>query len=113
MGTFAGGVIVEPSRSFLGSGEVAAVSGLLPHSQGSRVLFSLLSLFFFPWYFLLWVFLALLVLSDASSFFCFSARFMLLGSFFAWVYFLLELFFLAVKPLGEHAFGFRRLVSKE
>ena len=32
MGTFAGGVIVEPSRSFLGSGEVAAVCGLLLHS---------------------------------------------------------------------------------
>jgi hypothetical protein len=31
-GTFAGGVIVEPSRSFLGSGEVAAVCGLLLHS---------------------------------------------------------------------------------
>ena len=30
---------------------------------------------------------ALLVLSDASSFFCFLARFMLLGSFFTWVYF--------------------------
>jgi hypothetical protein len=29
MGTFAGGVIVELSRSFLGSGEVAAVSGAL------------------------------------------------------------------------------------
>jgi hypothetical protein len=27
-----GGVIMEPSRSFLGSNEVAAVSGLLPHS---------------------------------------------------------------------------------
>jgi hypothetical protein len=36
------------------------------------------------------VFSALLVLSDASSFFCFLARFMLLGSFFTWVYFLLE-----------------------
>jgi hypothetical protein len=32
MGTFAEGLIVEPSRSFLGSGEVAAVFGLLPHS---------------------------------------------------------------------------------
>jgi hypothetical protein len=36
---------------------------------------------------------ALLVLSDASSFFCLPARFMLLGSFFTWVYFLLEFFF--------------------
>jgi hypothetical protein len=32
MGTFAGGVIMEPSRSFLGPGEVAAVCGLLLHS---------------------------------------------------------------------------------
>jgi hypothetical protein len=39
------------------------------------------------------VFSALLVLSDASSFFCFLARFLLLGSFFTWVYFLLELYF--------------------
>jgi hypothetical protein len=38
--------------------------------------------FFFPWCFLLWVFSALLVLSDASSFFVLSARFILLGSFF-------------------------------
>jgi hypothetical protein len=43
--------------------------GLLPHSKGSGFLFSLLSLFFFPWCFLLWVFSALLVLSDAPSFF--------------------------------------------
>jgi hypothetical protein len=41
-----------------------------------------------------WVFSALLVLSYVSSFFCFLARFMLLGSFFTWVYFLLEPFFL-------------------
>jgi hypothetical protein len=60
---------------------------------GAEGFFSLLSLFFFPWCFLLWVFSALLVLSDASSFFCFLARFMLLGSFFTWVYFLLEPFF--------------------
>jgi hypothetical protein len=48
----------------------------------SEVFFSLLSLFFFPWCFLLWVFSASLVLSDAPSFFLFlSARFMVLGSF--------------------------------
>jgi hypothetical protein len=47
-------------------------------------------IFFFPWCFLLWVFSALLVLSDGSAFFCFLARFMLLGSFLTWVYFLLE-----------------------
>jgi hypothetical protein len=42
------------------------------------------------------VFSALLVLSDASSFFCFLARFMLLGSFFTWVYLLFEPFFFPV-----------------
>jgi hypothetical protein len=57
--------------------------------------------------FLLWVFSALLVLSDASSFFCLSARFMLLGSFFTWVYFLLEpfLFFLRNKRAKKTTTG--------
>ena len=53
MGTFVGGVIVEPSRSLLGSGEVATAWGLLLHSLGRRVyfffpLFSSLSFFFLP-----------------------------------------------------------------
>jgi hypothetical protein len=66
-----------------------------------RGFFFLFSLFFFPWRFLLWVFSALLVLSDASSYFCLSARFMFLGSFFTWVYFLLEPFS-SIDPLGHH-----------
>jgi hypothetical protein len=39
---------------------------------------------------------------DETKFFCFLARFMLLGSFFTWVYFLLEpfLFFFETKFLG-------------
>jgi hypothetical protein len=50
----------------------------IPRGRG---MFSLLSLFFFPCCFLLWVFSALLFLSDAFSFFFgLSARFMLLGS---------------------------------
>jgi hypothetical protein len=55
-----------------------------PFSKSKEVeglFLSSLSLFFFPWCFLLWVFSALLVLSDASSFFCLSARLVLLGSF--------------------------------
>jgi hypothetical protein len=64
---------------------------LIPRGRGFFFLFSLsfssLGVSFFG------CFSALLVLSDASSFFCFLARFMLLGSFFTWVYFLLEPFF--------------------
>jgi hypothetical protein len=51
------------------------------------------------------VFSALLVLSDASSFFCLSARFMLLGSFFTWVYFLLEPFFCCLLKFGDEVDG--------
>jgi hypothetical protein len=100
MGTFAGGVIVEPSRSFLGSGEVAAV-WLASSFLGAEVFFlSSLSLF------LPLVLPSLGVFSPAGSFRCLfllfalSARFMLFGSFFTWVYFLLELFFLCVKVSG-------------
>ena len=48
MGTFAGGVIVEPSRSFLGSGEVAAVFFVCPPEGGlgsSSFSFSIFFLF--------------------------------------------------------------------
>jgi hypothetical protein len=83
MGTFAGGVIVEPSRSFLGSGEVAAVCGLLLHILGF-VFFFLSS----PSLFLPLVLPSLGVFSLAGSFRCLfllfvlSARFVLLGSFY-------------------------------
>jgi hypothetical protein len=65
-----------------------------------RVLFlSLLSLFFFPWCFLLWVFSASLVLSDASSF-CFVGALYVAWVFFTWVYFLLEPFFFLMLAAG-------------
>jgi hypothetical protein len=60
---------------------------------GEGVLFSLLSLFFFPWCFLLWVFSALLVLSDASSFFCFVGALSV-----AWVLFYVGLFSVRTPP---------------
>jgi hypothetical protein len=87
MGTFAGGVIVEPSRSFLGSGEVAAVSGLLPHSQGVEVLFfSSLSLF------LPLVLPSLGVFSLAGSFRCLFLLLFLGALYVAWVLFYVGLF---------------------
>jgi hypothetical protein len=55
--------------------------------RGRGFFFSLLSLSFFPWCFLPWVFSALLVLSDASPFFLF------LGALYvAWVLFYVGLF---------------------
>jgi hypothetical protein len=71
--------------------------------RGSRVHGSLLSLFFFPWCFLLWVFSALLVLSGASSFFCFVG-----ALYVAWVLFYVGLFsvrtffFGLLLPLFRH-----------
>jgi hypothetical protein len=53
-----------------------------PFSLFSALYLAAHSTFFFPWCFLLWVFSALLVLSDALFLlFVLSARFMLLGSF--------------------------------
>jgi hypothetical protein len=101
--TFAGGVIVEPSRSFLGPGEVAAVCGLLLYSQRLFSLFSLsfssLGASFFGCFQPGWFF------QMPLPSFCFVGAPYVAWVFFTRVYFLLELFFLkALLPTSSFYF---------